>query len=250
MNRRTKIITVYSPQGGSGKTTAALAVAAASAQRGYKTLLVDGAIYGSVQVPLHISKSDIGGLDTIINQHESGRTSEALIDYAAECVIEHKNINNLFILTNNDPVAMDKLREAEAEAIISTIESLEMDIIVVDTSSELSEFNMSLIEKSSKVLIPIKGDISSIWRYKLFYDVCLKAELPTHKLGIVLNMTNKNYSLSSEEIAEKCQTNVIINIPDFGDNFRKKSNEGILPFKLGGKAKRMFAALAETILKF
>lgn len=243
-----RIITIYSPQGGSGKTTLSLVTASISAQSGEKSLLIDAAIYGSFQAAFHLPGTEGEGLEAAISQNEIGRTKEEIKEYLEKHIVQREVEKNLFVLTNSDPVAMDKLREKEAETILDIILSLDADTIIADTSSELSEFNLMLMEKSRKVIVPINADISSVYRYRAFHNIYKQAGLDENKLEITLNMTHKLYSLRSEEAEERCQSKVIANIPDYGEEFRRRNNEGISPLKMGLKIKKTFTAAAETIL--
>lgn len=248
-SRNKQVITIYSPQGGSGKTTLAIATAMISAQSGKKTLLVDGAIYGSLQAAFHLAGTEGRGLEAAISQNEIGRNSDEIRGYLANGLEEGRQEKNLSVLTNSDPVAIDKLREKQSGAILDIVLGLNADTIIVDTSSELSEFNLLLVERSNRVIVPISGDISSVYRYRAFHRIYRQAGLDEGKLKVVLNMTHKLYSLRSEEAEERCESPVIANIPDYGEDFKRRNNEGITPLKMGLKIKKSFTAAAETILK-
>ena len=248
-SRNKQVITIYSPQGGSGKTTLAIATAMVSAQSGKKTLLVDGAIYGSLQAAFHLAGTEGRGLEAAISQNEIGRNEDEIRGYLENGFEEGRQEKNLSVLTNSDPVAMDKLREKQSGAILDIVLGLNTDTIIVDTSSELSEFNLLLMERSNRVIVPISGDISSVYRYRVFHRIYRQAGLDEGKLKMVLNMTHKLYSLRSEEAEERCESPVIANIPDYGEDFKRRNNEGITPLKMGLKIKKSFTAAAETILK-
>ena len=89
-SRNKQVITIYSPQGGSGKTTLAIATAMISAQSGKKTLLVDGAIYGSLQAAFHLAGTEGRGLEAAISQNEIGRNSDEIRGYL-EKTLKKKN---------------------------------------------------------------------------------------------------------------------------------------------------------------
>ena len=124
------------------------------------------------------------------------------------------------------------------------------DIVIFDTSSELSLFKLTLFEMSEKVIVPIKGDLTSVLRTGLLQDIWRQSGFASSKLNLILNMKDKKTSLSEDEIEKNCGAKVICSIPDFGAEFRKKCNEGILPVKMRGKIKKIFLEAAEKILNY
>lgn len=84
----------------------------------------------------------------------------------------------------------------------------------------------------------------------LLQDIWRQSGFASSKLNLILNMKDKKTSLGEDEIEKNCGAKVICSIPDFGAEFRKKCNEGILPVKMRGKIKKIFLEAAEKILNY
>lgn len=246
----TKFITVYSPQGGNGKSVLAATIAEIYALKGYETILVDAAEYGSLSAILNIPFAQAHGFDMMLDRIQSELEEEKKAEYLRSGLVQHETIKKLKMLLSGDPISISLIKEQRAEEICSILKSQNADIVIFDTSSELSLFKLTLFEMSEKVIVPIKGDLTSVLRTGLLQDIWRQSGFASSKLNLILNMKDKKTSLSEDEIEKNCGSKVICSIPDFGAEFRKKCNEGILPVKMRGKIKKIFLEAAEKILNY
>ena len=166
----TKFITVYSPQGGNGKSVLAATIAEIYALKGYETILVDAAEYGSLSAILNIPFAQAHGFDMMLDRIQSELEEEKKAEYLRSGLVQHETIKKLKMLLSGDPISISLIKEQRAEEICSILKSQNADIVIFDTSSELSLFKLTLFEMSEKVIVPIKGDLTSVLRTGLLQD--------------------------------------------------------------------------------
>lgn len=152
-----KIITFYSPKGGTGTTTIAVNTALKYAQKGLKTLLVDLSQYSFV-MKLFDKEPRSGGLGTILTQLEKGRANlqDTLQENIKHYVIEKISID---VLAGNQPLKMDQFDGERTQILFRQLRQLDYDVIVVDTSSELNIRHMVSFELSDYIGLITNADV-------------------------------------------------------------------------------------------
>lgn len=180
------IIVVYSPQGGSGKTTIATSLASGLMRDGVKTLLVDGNLqFGDcgafldlrsqstlMEVVEHANDLDFEYFDSIVATHNSGLKvllcpPRPMMGYA---------------LSNDQPTVLAE--------IIKQIANF-YDFVVVDTSALIDPIASALLEIASKIVVVTLPTLPAIKNARLAIDFLEQTHFGT-KLSIVLNRVPDN----------------------------------------------------------
>lgn len=146
-----KIVMVYSPQGGCGKTTLAVGTAKALFQLGNKVLYIDAE---SLQTFLEKNKEDSWASRSLISALYTGRFSKEILESnIVKGDIEYLMPMQYSLLSNG-------IRDMNYISLIhSAKELLVYDYIIVDTSSDFNDFKAQLIAMSDQVIIPCLQDI-------------------------------------------------------------------------------------------
>lgn len=154
---RGKIITVYSPKGGTGKTTIAVNIAIKYAQKGLKTLLIDLSQYSFV-MRLFDKEQKVGGLSTVLSQLEKGivEIQDILHENIRHYEIEKIGID---VLASSQPLKMDQFNGEKTQLLLRELRHLEYDVIVIDTSSDLSIRNIVAFELSDYIALITNSDV-------------------------------------------------------------------------------------------
>ena len=147
---KAKIITVTSVKGGSGKTTTVLNLAGILSEMQQKTIIVDLDLYsGSIAASLNINgETDIYTLceDMMNNRFEQ------LSDYTQK-YNEYIDVLSAPI----DPRSVSKIKAKFMEILISRL-TLIYDVILIDTSHNLSPVSLTAIDKSDNTLFMVTND--------------------------------------------------------------------------------------------
>lgn len=164
-----RIITFTNQKGGVGKTTSALNVAAALAEKNHKVLLIDLDPQGNLSQSL-LQETPRNTIFTVLLE---------------ECELEEVAVpihDNLVLIPCNDKFAnFEKYFAADAESqfklqgfIEDLLESIEGDIdfILIDTPPALGLITLNALVASSEVYIPMNSQEYSLIGFEKVMKVC------------------------------------------------------------------------------
>ncbi|MBN6188051.1 AAA family ATPase [Aneurinibacillus sp. BA2021] len=224
------IYTVYSPKGGTGKTTIAANMALYYAQKGIKTLLIDLSMFGSVAPMLKVPVKG-QGLSSVITALELDRTLQqndkllsAILDNIV--IVTQDKEEELHILPAASPVKMEKLSLEDMAAILRQVR-VHYDVVIIDTSSELSERNIAAFTEATKILLIATPDIIAGWNLLQIKDFFHKLMLPKEKVNLIFNKSSKYVEFNNHELAALLDYPVIAEIPDNYRQIQGYMNKGL-----------------------
>lgn len=247
------VIVVYSPQGGSGKTTLATNLASGLMKEGVKVLLADADLqFGDVPTFLNLQAqltvvdlvADVNDLDaehfdSVVQTHESG----------------------LKVLVGPlRPEFADEVRATPgAYAEILKKVAGYYDFIVVDTSVALDEVSLALFDVATHILLMGTPTLPSVKNMRFVLDLFDKLEYPPEKTMIVLNKVwderqGKNATLPTDRIQNFLKRPILAQIPQVDEriilNAILKAVPVIASDRDTSKAPiRQFLDLSETLYK-
>jgi MinD-like ATPase involved in chromosome partitioning or flagellar assembly len=232
MTKKSKLILSYSPQGGTGKSTVAINTALIFAAKGFKTLLVDMSLYGSVISTLKIRQKSGQGLAGLINLAEiksNDNTSDSsILETARESITKGVGGNGLDVLVSANPIKMEGLNEHSTNEIIKFIKNFGYDIVIMDTSPELSIKNLILIDKVDHILLTAIQDISCGWKMLLFKEIAQRFKIPSEKFSIIVNCVSKFSGFNDREFEEEIGYKVLFELPEYQKEMQSYVNKGEL----------------------
>lgn len=246
------MLTFYSPQGGAGKSTLAINTAIFASISGIRTLLVDMSIYGTIMSSLKIPQNGKYGLSTMLTLLDLGpdKVDSIKLSKVMKSSIVSKVINKeLDVLIGANPVKMESIKEDYIKSIIKILKTLRYDLIIIDTSSELSERNLILLEESNYVVVPVIQDVSCGWKMMLFKDVMERYYLNKDKFGLVINQCSKQSGFNNKEFETEIDYKIIGEIPFFRTKYQNYINQGtLIHSKKNKKAYKCFLNQTKDIL--
>jgi MinD-like ATPase involved in chromosome partitioning or flagellar assembly len=252
IKRKNKIVLFYSPQGGTGKSTIAVNTAIILANQGLKILLVDTAIYGSIMSILRIPQKGDAGLSSILTFLDldiQTTNFDKFNDVLKNSIVKGTEEQNLDVLIGANPIKMEAINEIYAKAITKGLRELNYDLIIVDTSSELSEKNVILLEEADYTVIPVTQDITCGWKLVLFKEITERYLLDQNKFAIIVNKCNKYSGFNNAELEKEVGYKIIMEIPFFTKKFQNYINKGLSVYSMRNKkVQKCFINVAKAIM--
>lgn len=212
-----KIVTVYSPKGGTGCTTIAVNLAMALQSLlgpEARVCLVDGNLqFGDVSIFMKLQPS---------------RTLADLAPHAADL---DPNLLNSIVVTHASgvkvlcapasPEEADIFRDGEADghgasgpfrAILDFVQP-QFDYVLIDTAHQVDDVLLTAIDSSDLLLVVTRPIIPEIRGARMFVDLCSKMHVDLGKVGLVVNgVDNKRMGIQPEAI-ERAMMPAIAHLP-------------------------------------
>lgn len=236
-----KVITVYSPKGGSGCTMLATNLGVSLNNEDTTVVMVDGNLqFGDVGVFLNEQgKFSIADL--------APRADELDVEIVDNVTLKHAQSGMRVLTAPTRPEYADNVSGEQFSKIISFLKRM-YAYVIVDTASSLNEITLSAIDASDLVILLATQDIPSIKNARLFLDVADAFGLDRKRILFVMNRFDKRIGITSEKVGENLKQEVAAVIP-LEERVIVSVNRGI-PILLVDKSRpisRSILTLTETI---
>jgi pilus assembly protein CpaE len=179
MDRQAHVVAVYSPIGGSGKTTVATNVAAALMKEGTKVLLIDCDLqFGDVGVFLNLQSQN-----TLVDLVKS--VDDLDMELVENVLVAHDSGLKVLLA----PSRPEDAEEIQSDKVPQLIEKLRgsFDFIVVDMASKLDELALSLFDVSERVMVILNPTLPAVKNTRIILNLMQALEYPEIKAQLVLN---------------------------------------------------------------
>ena len=185
--RRGRLITAFSPKGGSGTTTMAVNMAAGFAQQGFRTVLIDCSLnFGNVGIFFGVTPEK-----TIVDCVPMGVGSAAtLIDPAdvLRSIVHHESGVDL-LLAPLRPEQGERITKDHFGQII-TILQRSYGRVIADTWTSYDERMLDLLDHADVVVVPVSPELPSVRNLGALSRVVKAIDLPIEKFRWVLMRAN------------------------------------------------------------
>jgi len=239
---RGKIVTVYSPKGGTGTTTLAVNLALTLHNDDTRVALVDGNLqFGDIAVFVNEQ-----GKNTIADL--ASRADELDPEIVEEVMVKHSASGVHILAAPSRPEYAEKVSSAQFSKVLEYLRQL-YAYIVVDTSSYLTEITLSAIDVSDLIVLVTTQDIPAIKNCRLFLDLLQTMGVGRERILFTMNRFDKRINITPERVAENLKQEVSSVIPLDEQTVTKAVNRGI-PFVIDSKnqpATRGIFSLAEGV---
>jgi pilus assembly protein CpaE len=237
-----KVITIYSPKGGTGCTTLAVNLAIALHNETTRVVLIDANLqYGDVAMFMNEQ-----GKNTILDL--APRVDELDLETIQGVLLTHE-ASGVNVLAA--PQRPEQAEQVSANQFIKLIDHLRhlYAYIVVDTASSLNDITMAAIDSSDVITLVSTQEIPSIKNSRLFLDLLQTIGVDRNHIVFILNRFDKRITITPERISENLKQEVATVIPLDDRVVMQSVNRGI-PFMLDNKTQlvaRGIYALAEAV---
>jgi pilus assembly protein CpaE len=237
-----KIIALYSPKGGSGVSTITANLSRVLANDGHRVLILDGDFH-------------FGDMSVLLNQP----SNHSISDLARfEGNIDEEIIKDVITAGDVDllaaPPSVEKSLEITGpicETVINALSKLDYDILLINTSSDLSDPTLVILEKAETVILVVTQEISSVRAIRLFLDLMRSLSIDLDKFEVVVNRFEKNSALTLATLNKNLDISISHTIPQDNPTVLLANNLGV-PFAVDQKnlpISKSISDLANYLLK-
>lgn len=239
---RGRVVTVYSPKGGSGRTTLAVNLAVALHSDANKVVLIDGNLqFGDVAVFLNEQ-----GKNTILDL--TPRVDELDPDIVQEVLVNSRTTGIDILAAPPRPEMADKVTGDQFSKLVTYLCRL-YDYVIIDTGSYLTEVVQTALESASVIILITTQDIPSIKNANLFLQLVDASGLKRNRILFVMNRFDKRIAITPERVGESLRQEIVMAVPFDEKIVGNSVNKGV-PFMLDNRAQpigKSILALADLI---
>ncbi len=201
-----QVVTVFSPKGGVGKTTLAVNLGIALAEKGTKRVcVVDLDLsFGDVAITLQLiptrtmadavhfeSGLDMGVLEPLLTPHGTGITA---------------------LVAPVQPDAKDSIPPALVGRILAILKA-SFDYVIVDTAPTFDEFVLQAFDETDTLLLVTTLDVPTLKNVKIAVETLDLLNFPKARRRLVLNRADDKVGLSPEEVESTLAMKIEAAIP-------------------------------------
>jgi pilus assembly protein CpaE len=237
-----KIVTIYSPKGGTGCTTLAVNLALTLNNEDTRVALVDGNLqFGDVAVFINEQ-----GKNTIIDL--APRAEELDPEIVEEVMLKHAASGLHVLAAPSRPEYAEKVSSTQFAKVLEYLRQM-YAYVIVDTAAFLTDVTLSAIDISDLVVLVTTQDIPSIKNCRLFLDLLQTLGIERERILFVMNRYDKRINITPDRVTENLKQEIVSVIPLDEQTVTKAVNRGV-PFVLDSKnqpAARGVFSLAENV---
>ncbi|WP_299028295.1 response regulator [uncultured Thermanaerothrix sp.] len=201
-----KIIAVYGPKGGTGKTLLATNLAIALQVQNQRTILVDGDLqFGDVAVILN-ERGKNSVIDLAI------RAEELDAEVVEGVVVAHRETKLSILVAPPTPEMALQVSGEQFAKFLQFLSTL-YRFVIVDTSSYLSDTTQSTLETADLIVLITTQELPTLKNVSLFLTLADKSNIPRDRLILVLNRYDKRINLDAERIYNSLKHPIEVVIP-------------------------------------
>jgi pilus assembly protein CpaE len=223
-----RVVAVFGPKGGVGRTTLAvnLAVAAAT-ELGQRTCLVDASFqFGDVGVLLNLNPNNKSIAD-LIPELDAGE-----LESVDTFVISH-SAGIRVLLAPPSPEMAELITPHGAKRMIEALRATH-DLVVVDCMASFNDTTLAILDLADTVLTMLSLEITSIKNIRLFLEVADQLGYESDKVRLVLNRADSSLGIRVADVEHSIGRRVDHTIVSDGRSVVYALNRGV-PFFLSNR---------------
>lgn len=200
------VIAVFSPKGGTGKTTVTANLAVAMRQQGHAVAAVDGNL-------------QFGDLSFFFNEQGRNnvsdlapRADELDREVVAEVMIKHEASGVHILAAPMRPENADAVTGEQLGSVVRYLSRM-YPYVLVDTGSLLNDLTLAVLDAADLVILVITQDIPSIKNARLFLDLADGLGISRDQILLVMNRFDKRRSITPERVRDNFKKDVDVIIP-------------------------------------
>jgi Flp pilus assembly CpaE family ATPase len=235
-----RVVTVFSPKGGSGKTMLATNLAVATARSGLRTLLVDLDLqFGDSALTLAVTPRA-----TIADLAASAGTIDAE-KLAAFVSIDPRS--GLAVLpAPRRPEEADVVGQAVLAAVLDAARNA-FEAIVIDTGPLFDAAMLAALDQTDRLLLICNPEVTSLKNVRIGLETIDRLGFDRERVSLVANRVGASGALGRSEIEHALEASIAYELPD--DPAVPAAVNRALPIVLADEKSKFSRALGELALK-
>jgi pilus assembly protein CpaE len=213
-----RVISVFSPKGGVGKTTIAFNLAVALGQMGVATTLIDGSFqYGDLRALLKVP----GDVPSILDLPTDRVQEQDVRD------VMWRDPGGIDILLAPPRVEMaEMISPRDIEKTVSILRRL-YEAIIIDTPTSLSEVTLALLDASDMILSIVTYDSTTIHNTIAVADAFASIGYTADKVMYLVNRSDSSGGISRDDLARALGRRPEFEVVSDGRLVVQANNEGV-----------------------
>jgi pilus assembly protein CpaE len=234
-----RIMSVFSPKGGVGKTTIAFNLAVAFAQFDQRTVLVDGNIqFGDLRALLKVPTDAPSILDLPTDRIAESDLGDVL----------WRDPSGIDILLAPPRIEMSEMLSArDIEKILSLLRRV-YDVVVIDMSCPINDINLAFLDASDAIVEIVTYDSTSIQSAVAIADTFRAIGYPASKVRYLINRVDSTGGIDPADLERALGRVPEHRVVSDGRLVISSNNEGV-PFVLANPAAQISQDLARTAVE-
>ncbi|MEA2608875.1 MAG: pilus assembly protein CpaE [Chloroflexota bacterium] len=232
----TRVMSVFSPKGGVGKTTIAFNLAVALGQLDQRTVLVDGSLqFGDLRALLKVPNDAPSILDLPTDRIAESDLSDVL----------WRDPSGIDILLAPPRIEMAEMLNArDVEKILSLLRRV-YAVIVIDMSSQITDINLAFLDASDAIIEIVTYDSTTIHSTIAIADTFRAIGYPATKVRYLINRADSSGGIDPADLHRALGRVPEHRIVSDGLLVVQSNNEGV-PFVLANPAAQISKDVART----
>jgi pilus assembly protein CpaE len=187
----TRILSVFAPKGGVGKTTIAFNLAVALGQQQFRTVLVDGSIqFGDLRALLKVPSDAPSILDLPTDRIAESDLADVL----------WRDPSGIDILLAPPRVEMaEMINPRDVDKILSLLRRV-YGVVVIDMSSSINDVNLAFLDASDTIVEIVTYDSTTIHNTISMADTFRSIGYPASKVRYLVNRADSAGGIEPEEL--------------------------------------------------
>ena len=202
-----KVITVFSPKGGSGKTVLSTNLAVAAQQAGLRTLLMDldlqfGDSALTLAVPPRATIADLAGSSGDID-----------VEKLKAFVCTDPRSSLALLPAPKRPEEAQIVGQAELAAALNAARSA-YSAVVVDTGPLFDAAMLAALDKTDRLLLVCNPEVTSLKNVRIGLETIERLGFPSERISIVANRIGASGAVTRAGIEEALERKIAFELPD------------------------------------
>jgi pilus assembly protein CpaE len=233
-----RVVAVFSPKGGVGRTTVAVNMAiAAATELGKSVVLMDASFqFGDVGVLLNLNPKNKSIADLIpeLEQGEPESLDTFVINHSAGVRV---------LLAPPSPEMAELITPTAVKRVLEALRR-QHDLVIVDCTSWFNDTTLAILDAADVVLTMLSLEITSIKNMRLFLEVAEQLGYEHGKVKLVLNRADSSLGIRVADVENSIGRKVDHTIVSDGRSVVYALNRGV-PFFLSNRE----AQVSQDILR-
>jgi pilus assembly protein CpaE len=204
---RGKVVTVFSPKGGSGKTVLATNLAAATARSGVETLLVDLDLqFGDSALTLAVSpRATIADL--------AASAGDIDVEKLKAFVSTDSRTGLSLLPSPKRPEEADLVGAPQLAAILEAARSC-FGAVVIDTGPLFDAPMLAALDHSEQLLLVCNPEVTSLKNVRIGLETIDRLGFPRERVSLVANRIGGAGAVARDDIEDALDTKIAFELPD------------------------------------